>query len=93
MTSEQRFAKDSEGVREAREVYRRLMTAELERENYDRYIVFDFQTDDFEIGDDFLETALTLKARRPNSRLSGFQIGDGGRAIDRFGSPRFASEQ
>lgn len=93
MVPEQRFAKDSDGVRRARDVYRRLVTPEQEREHYDRFIVFDLDTEEFEIGEDFVETALALMARRPAGRLSGFRVGDGGRAIDRFGSPRVASGQ
>lgn len=78
----------SERVLKGREIYRRLIDAKVETENYDRLVVFDEETEDFEIGDDLIEICHRLKARQPNTRTFGFRIGGGGRAIDRFGSPR-----
>jgi len=79
----------------AKAVYRRLIDRKTEEENNDQIIVFDLNSEDFEVGDDrdFVQMVLALKARRPDAEVTGFRIGDGGRAIDRFGSPRFARGQ
>jgi hypothetical protein len=76
----------------AKEVYRHIIGPEAEAENYDRIVVFDLKSEDYEIGDDesFVQIVRALKARRPDAEVTGFRIGDGGRTIDRFGSPRLA---
>lgn len=75
----------------AEAAYRRLIGPEVEAENDDRLVAIDLVSDDFEIGDDLIEIANRLKARRPSADIFAFRVGDGGRAVDRFGSPRFAS--
>lgn len=79
----------------AKEVYRRIIDPKTEAENDDRIVIFDLKSEDYEIGDDqdFVQIVLALKARRPDAEVTGFRIGDGGRAIDRFGSPRLARGQ
>jgi hypothetical protein len=89
MPLEHQHMKESEGVRRAREVYRRLLSPQAERENYDKLIAFDAQSDDFEIGEDDIEIVRRLRARRPNSMPFVMRVGDGGRPVDRFGSARF----
>jgi hypothetical protein len=75
-------------VHEARERYRRLISPDLEEKNLGRLVSLDTDSDEFEIGDDLVEMAHRLKARRPNARVFSFRIGGGGGPVDRFGSPR-----
>jgi len=75
-------------VQEAREHYRKLISPEMEAANLDRFVVIDTDSDDFELGDDLIELSRTLRARRPNGRITGFRVGLGGKAIDRFHSCR-----
>jgi hypothetical protein len=84
---------DTDRVRQAREVYRRLIDPKVEADNEDRFVVFDEATDDFEIGDDLIEIARRLMGRRPNARPFAFRIGGGGRAVDRFHSLRAGGSQ
>lgn len=77
----------------AREVYRRRIDPKVEAENDDRFVVFDLDSEDFEIGDDPIEIVARLKSRHPATRPFGFRVGDGGRAVDRFGSPRTVSDR
>lgn len=79
----------------AKEVYRRIIDPKTEVENDDRIVLFDLKSEDYEIGDDqdFVQMVLALKARRPDAEITGFRIGDSGRAIDRFGSARFVRRQ
>jgi hypothetical protein len=74
--------------RRAKEVYGRRITAQLEAENADRYVALDLNTEDFEIGDDFIEVVHRLKGRRPDAQVFSFRVGDGGRPVDRFHSVR-----
>jgi hypothetical protein len=75
-------------LEQAREHYRRLISPEVEAANLDRLVAFDTESEDLEIGDDLIEMVHRLKARRPNANIIGFRVGGGGRAVDRFGSPR-----
>jgi len=74
--------------KKAREVYRRRIDSKLEADNEDRFVVFDLDSEDFEIGDDLIDIVGRLKARHPETRPFGFRIGGGGRAVDRFRGPR-----
>jgi hypothetical protein len=77
---------------QALEVYRRQIDPKVEAENEDRFVAFNLETEEFEIGDDVIETVQRLKRRHPTDRPFVFRVGGGGSAVDRFGSPRFASE-
>lgn len=70
----------------ARDIYRRRISPQVEAENDDRYVVIDIDSEDFEIGDDFVEVVHRLKSRHPAAQAFGLRVGDGGRPVDRFGA-------
>lgn len=83
-----------ESVVRQMDLYKRLIDSKTEAENEDRLVVFDLDSEDFEIGDDLFEIVNALRSRRPTANVTGCRIGDGvGRPVDRFRSPRFPSER
>jgi hypothetical protein len=75
-------------AKQARELYRRLISPEMEAANLDRLVSFDTDSEDFEIGDDLIEVVHRLRARRPTARVFSFRVGGGGGPVDRFGFAR-----
>jgi hypothetical protein len=70
----------------AKEIYRRRISPQMEAENDNRYVVIDVDSEDLEIGDDFIEVVHRLRSRRPAARAFGLRVGNGGRPVDRFGA-------
>lgn len=77
-----------EHARKAKELYRRVISPEMETANLDRLVALDTESGDFEIGDNLIDIVHRLRARRPDAFPFSFRIGGWGRAADRLGSPR-----
>lgn len=66
---------DGEALRRAQEIYERDIRHQVEPNNRGRYLMLDFETGEYEIGEDCLELSQRILARKPEAQLFAFRIG------------------
>ena len=73
----------SEHAWRAHQLYKKLRSTVETEENIGKIIVMDVDSEDYDIDEMGIETALRLKQRHPTSKLYGIRIGY--RAVDAIG--------
>lgn len=62
-------------VRRGKEWYENGIRAQVEADNFSKYLVIDVTTGDYAMGSDHLETVDDIRARRPDGVLYGMRVG------------------